>query len=254
MSNRARRVIFILVLCGAAINLTRSAFAADYQEPFGQRFDPLARPLSQPTADRMTGYREVKKLVAGKVSSVFQKYLGDSCWMKEVAPVFVDSLYAVVAPFESGHLRTKGAIPALDQAANGFIVTGRRQLSAFSGERFPALPVFGNPVKDLAESQSICLDRGKIAYRMKMRKRVAPEVKFGKFSFSGGTEAYLNGSSFSRKSVAQIEYGGVGGGCRLLLRGKNVSFNVNWSPVDLSLDWQPQGVRFDLNLQLGSWL
>ncbi len=87
-----------------------------------------------------------------------------------------------------------------------------------------------------------------------MRKRLAPEFKVGQYSLSGGTEAYLDGTSLSMKSVASIGYKGLDSSYRVQLHGRNVRFDVSWSPIDLRLDWNPQVVKFVLNLDLGSWL
>jgi hypothetical protein len=89
---------------------------------------------------------------------------------------------------------------------------------------------------------------------MRMTKRVAPELKVGRFSFSGGGEAYVNGLTLARKSVAQLKYEDQNTSYGVELHGKNVRFNMSWAPVDLRLDWKPHVIKVDLNLKVGSWL
>jgi len=136
----------------------------------------------------------------------------------------------------------------------GFPASGKKQLATLSHVNLPDLPVVGNLAEDLAKSQNLNFNGGRVSYRMRMRKRLAPGFKMGQFSFSGGTEAYLDGTALSRKAVASIGYKGLDSSYRVQLYGGNVRFDVNWSPVDLRLDWSPHVVKFVLNLDLGSWL
>ena len=46
----------------------------------------------------------------------------------------------------------------------------------------------GNLVWDLVDSQKLRMRKGVLHYNMDLKKRVAPEIKVGKFSFAGGAE------------------------------------------------------------------
>jgi hypothetical protein len=236
------------------VSVGLSPLGADLGETSNITLDPLTIASAQPPPDKMTGYREMKKLLTGKTSGFLQKFLGESYWTKTIAPIVLDSLYSTVAASATGHLRMKDSSTVLENTANRFAITGKKELSALSQEKLPELPVVGNLVHDLAESQSLSLRQGNIHYRMRMKKRLAPEFKVGQFAFSGGTEAYLDGLDFSRKSVASIGYEGLGSSYRVQLYGKDVRFDVSFSPVDLRLDWNPDVIKFNLNLNVGSWL
>jgi hypothetical protein len=245
--------VLALLIAFSSFGLEPS-FGADLREPASLGFDPLSVSSIQPRVDKMSGYREMKKLIMGKGSRFLQESLGTSYWTEEIAPIVLDSLYSSVEADASGHLKMRGPSSLLDDTANRLAFTGKKELSTFSKENFPELPVVGNLVQDLAESQNLSLHRGSFRYRMKMRKRLAPEFRIGEFSISGGTEAYIDGLDFSRKSVASIGYEGLDSSYQVQLRGRNVRFNVNFSAVDLRLDWNSNAVKFNLNLNVGSWL
>jgi len=204
--------------------------------------------------DRISGYEEMKEVLAGRASEFLEEHLGESYWTKKVAPLVLDSLYSAVAASTSGGLTLEHPSFLLDETANRLVLKGKEQLAALSEENLPDLPVVGNLVEDLAKSQHLRLRNGSVDYRMRMRKRLAPEFKLGSFSMSGGTEAFINGKTISRKSVASIGYQGEESSYRVQLYGRNLRFDIRRSCLDLRLDWNPQVIKFNLNLDLGSWL
>jgi hypothetical protein len=242
------------LLLSALLFFTGTVQAVDVRESASLNYDALLIADSQPPADKMAGYKELKKIIAGKASFLFQKYLGESYWTKKVAPILLNSLYSTVVANASGQLNLKSPSSVLDHTANRLAASGKEELTTLSREKLPDLPLVGNMVGDLAESQHISLRSGKVNYRMKMRKRFAPAFKLGQFSFSGGTEAYLVGTSFSKKSVASIGYKDEDNSYRVQLHGNNVRFDADLSPVNLRLDWNPEIIKFNLNLNVGSWL
>jgi len=229
-------------------------FGADLREPLSNRYDALALKSFKPPPDRVKGFKEMKDLFAGRVSDFLESCLGENYWTKEVAPIVLDSLYSTVAASSSGHLSLRNPSSILDGTANRFAAKGKKRLTELSKTNAPSLPVVGNLVEDLTESQNLKFKGGRVSYRMKMRKRLAPEFKLGQFSFSGGTEAYLDGMNISRKSVASIGYKGLESSYRVQLYGRTVRFDVSLAPVDLRLDWTPQVLKFQLNLDVGAWL
>lgn len=249
-----RRVVLFLAFYLVGLNATETPFGAGTREYFSSGYDPLWISTLKPRADKIDGYREMKKIIGGKASDFLAARLGKSYWTEEVAPVVFDALYSSVAAEASGHLSLRHPSSILDEAASGLVASGKNRLTVVSQKNFPNLPVVGNFVEDLAKSQHLNLRGGKVHYQMRMRKRLAPEFKLGQFSLSGGTEAYLNGRTVSKTSVASVGYKGVGSSYRVQLYGRNIRFDVSWSPIDLRLDWNPQVVKFDLKLDLGSWL
>ena len=246
------RILALLVAFSSLI--LETSFGIDLRDPARQGYYDIPVSSSQPVVDRLAGYKEAKKLILGKTSGLVQEFLGESYWTQTVAPIVMESIYSVVEANASGHLRIRDPLSVLDDTANRFAVTGRKELSAFSEENLPQLPLVGNLVQDLTESQNLSLHRGNIRYRMQMRKRFAPEFKFGKFSFSGGTEAYIHGSDFSKKSLASIGYKGLDSSCQVQLYGRNIRLDASWSSVDLRLDWKPEAIKIHLALNIGSWL
>jgi hypothetical protein len=236
------------------LSSTKTPFGADLREALSHRYDALALKSFKSPPDRVKGYKEMKGLVAGRVSDFLENHLGENYWTKEVAPIVLDSLYSTVVASSSGHLSLRNPSTILDGTANRFAAKGKKRLSEFSRAKAPSLPVVGNLAEDLAKSQNLNFKGGRVSYRVKMRKRLAHELKLGQFSFSGGTEAYLDGMNISKKSVASIGYKGLESSYRVQLYGKNVRFDVTLAPVDLRLDWTPQVLKFQLNLDVGAWL
>jgi hypothetical protein len=228
------RLVLFLAFCSVVLNTIQTPFGADLREPFSLSYDPLSVTSFKPSPDKVTGYKEMKKLISGKTSDFLEKRLGGSYWTKTLAPIVLDSLYSTVVASASGQLSLKDPSSILDETANRLVASGKKQLASVS--------------------QQLNFNGGRVSYRMKMRKRLAPEFKVGQYSLSGGTEAYLDGTSLSMKSVASIGYKGLDSSYRVQLDGRNVRFDVSWSPIDLRLDWNPQVVKFVLNLDLGSWL
>lgn len=248
------RLVLFLAFCSVVLNTIQTPFGADLREPFSLSYDPLSVTSFKPSPDKVTGYKEMKKLISGKTSDFLEKRLGGSYWTKTLAPIVLDSLYSTVVASASGQLSLKDPSSILDETANRLVASGKKQLASVSHENLPDLPVISNLAEDLTNSQQLNFNGGRVSYRMKMRKRLAPEFKVGQYSLSGGTEAYLDGTSLSMKSVASIGYKGLDSSYRVQLDGRNVRFDVSWSPIDLRLDWNPQVVKFVLNLDLGSWL
>jgi len=249
-----RRLVLFLAFCSVILSGTQTPFGADLREPFSLGYDSLAVTSFEPRVDKVTGYKEMKKLVAGRAADFLEDHLGENYWTKEVAPIVLDSLYSTVVANTSGQFRLKDPTSILDETANRLTANGKEQLASVSQKNFPNLPVVGNLAKDLVESQNLNFNEGRASYRMRMRKRLAPEFKVGQFSLSGGTEAYLNGKALTRKSVASIGYKGSDSNYRVQFYGKTVRFDVSWAPIDLRLDWNAEVVKFRLNLALGSWL
>jgi hypothetical protein len=236
------------------ITTTQTFFGADLREPFSLSYDPLSVTSFKSPPDKVTGYKETKKLVSGRALDFLRERLGKSYWTKQLAPIVLDSIYSTVVASASGHLSLKGPSSILDKTANRLVASGKKELASVSHQHLPDLPVVGNLAEDLTKSQNLTFNGGRVSYRMKMRKRLAPEFKVGQFSVSGGTEAYLEGTSLSRKSVASVGYKGLDSSYRVQLYGRNLRCDVSWSPIDLRLDWNPQVIKFVLNLDLGSWL
>jgi hypothetical protein len=249
-----RRLVLFLAFCSVVLSSTLAPFGADLREPFSLSYDSLSVKSFQPPPDRAAGYKEMRKVIAGKATDFLEDHLGENYWTKEVAPIVLDSVYATVEASASGHLSLRSPSSILDETANRFASKGKKQLAALSQANLPNLPVIGNVVTDLTESQNLNFKGGKVSYRMKMRKRLAPEFKIGQFSLSGGTEAYLDGRSLSRKSVASIGYKGLDSSYRVQVQDDSVQFDVSRFPVDLRLDWNPRVVKFHLNLDIGNWL
>jgi len=226
---------------------------ADFRDPSALGYDPLTVTSFQASVDNLSGYKRMRKIVSGKTADLLESRLGKGYWTEEVAPIALDSLYATIVASASGRLSLKHPSSILDEAANRLAARGKMALTTASQKNFPTLPVVGNLAEDLAKSQNLNFDRGQARFRFKMKKRLAPEFKLGQFSFSGGTETTLNGKSFSKKSVASVAYKSLENSYRIQLCGRNVRFDVSWSPVDLCLDWNPRVVKFDLKLDIGSW-
>jgi len=248
------RLVLFVAFSSLVLSSTQTPFGADLREPFSLGYDALAVRSFQPPPDRAAGYKAMRKLVAGRVADFLEDRLGENCWTKEVAPIVLDSLYSTLAASNSGHISLRKPSSILDGTANRFTARGKEQLVELTRANLPNLPVVGNLVGDLAEGQNLKFKGGRVSYKMKMRKRLAPEFNIGQFSFSGGTEAYLDGRALSRKSVASIGYKGLDSNYRVQVCGDNVQFDVSWSPIDLRLDWNPQAIKFNLKLNLGSWL
>ena len=64
MSHMIWRLVLFLGFCSVVLNTIQTPFGADLREPFSLSYDPLSVTSFKPSPDKVTGYKEMKKLIS----------------------------------------------------------------------------------------------------------------------------------------------------------------------------------------------
>ena len=202
--------------------------------------------------DQQGGFRKMQKQVSKSSSAYLTGKMGENYFTQKIAPIVLNSWYQVFVPRKKGEIGLKSPLWAVDQIAGSFVAQEKKHLSKWVDQVFPHLPVVGNLVSDLLESQKLSFANGLPKYQMRSKKRIAPSYQFGSFSFSGGAETGFVGKDFKGMTlVTAFRYAGEDESYGVDVYGKRVNFNFDINRVNAVVTWDPQGVEFEVNLIFG---
>ncbi|MDA2934931.1 hypothetical protein MYX82_11405 [Acidobacteria bacterium AH-259-D05] len=199
--------------------------------------------------DKISGFKKVRQYASTRSAALLTKKMGENYLTNRIAPLVFDSLYQLFVPGKSGDIQLKSTISVVDGTANKLMAKEKENLDKWAKKLFPALPVVGNMLSDVLNSQKLSFSGGKPHYQTRFKKRIAPEYQLGGFSFTGGAETRLVGRDFDGMTlVTTFRYAHEDDSYHVDIYGKRVKFDIktNWLKADVT--WNPRGVKFKVNL------
>ena len=202
--------------------------------------------------NQRAGFKKMQKQVSKRSAAYLTSKMGENYFTQKIAPIVLNSWTQVFVPKKSGEFGLKSPLRAVDKTASSIIKQEKKHLSKWVDQVFPALPVIGNLVSDLLESQKLKFSKGRPKYQMRAKKRIAPSYEVGNFSFSGGTETRFAGIGFTGMTfVTAFSYEGEDESYGVNVLGKSVNFEIDTNRVYADITWDSDGVEFEVNLTFG---
>ncbi len=248
-----RKIAWAVFLAVALIPICGSAHGGDTQlTQLPAYFYPVDLLGEEKAPDQRGGFKKMRKQVSGRSAAYLTKKMGKNYFTQQIAPIVLNSWSQVFVPKKFGEIGLKSPLWALDETASSIVSEEKKHLSKWVNQVFPTLPVVGNIVSDLLESQKLHFKNGLPHYQMQSKKRIAPGYKFGNFSFSGGTETRFVGKDFNGMTlVTAFRYAGQGESYGVTIFGKQVKLNMDISHVKADVTLDPKGVKFKVDLTFG---
>ena len=258
---KSKRVFFAAILCllstSGSLNAakrfhlfertlpTQSKELPDY---FRFRFDLSEQ--KQPVT-RRKGFKDAQKVAVKKSSAFLKKKIGKNYFTERIAPVLLKNFYKTFTPQKSNEIKWKGWMSILDGSVNQLIDSEKKHLFEMTEEYLPALPIVGDLVWDLLDSQKLSMEKGVPTYTMDLKQRVAPEIKVGKFSFAGGAETRPLERSTTPLAAFKFKDKKTGEQYSVSVSGMAVSFRMERKHVTANVDWNPKGgLKFNVHVTL----
>ncbi len=202
--------------------------------------------------DQRGGFKKMRKQLSKRSADYLTSKMGENYFTQKIAPIVLNSWSQVFVPKKFGEIGLKSPLWAVDKTASRIIADEKKHLSQWVDQVFPALPVVGNIVSDLLESQKLSFSNGLPHYQMRSKKRIAPSFQWGNFSFTGGTETRFSGKDFNGMTlVTAFRYTGQDESYGVNVLGKRVNIEIDRNHLKADITWDPEGVEFEVNLFLG---
>ena len=233
-----RKIAYAMVLAAALSPMICSrAYGGDTQPTqLPAYYFPVDLLEEKKTPDQWGGFKKMRKQVSKRSAAYFTSKMGENYFTQRIAPIVLDSWYQVFVPKRFGEIGLRSPLWALDKTASSIIAQEKKHLSKWVEQVFPALPVIGNIVSDLLESQKLSFSNGLPHYRMRSRKRIAPSYQWGNFSLSGGTETRFAGKDFKGMTfVTAFRYSGEDESYGVNVLGKRVNIEIDRKYVKADL-------------------
>jgi len=219
-------------------------------KPLPAYYYPLDLLGQKKAPDQRGGFKKMRKQVSKRSAAYLTSKMGENYFTQKIAPIVLNSWSQVFVPKKQGEIGLKGPLWALDQTASSIMAREKQHLSKWVDQVFPNLPLVGNIVSDLLESQKLSFSDGLPHYQMRSKKRVAPSYQWGNFSLSGGTETRFVGKDFEGTTfVTAFRYAGQGESYGVKVFGKQVKFNIDISHMKADVTLDPKGVKFKVDLR-----
>ncbi len=202
--------------------------------------------------DQRDGFKKMRKQVSKRSAVYLTSKMGENYFTQKIAPIVLNSWYQVFVPKKHGEIGLKSPLWALDQTVSRIMAQEKKHLSKWVEQVFPNLPLVGNIVSDLLESQKLSFSNGLPHYQMRSKKRIAPSYQWGNFSLSGGTETGFVGKDFKGLTlVTGFRYAGEDESYGVNVLGKSFNIEIDRKHVKADVTWDPDGVEFRVDLTLG---
>ena len=254
--NRRRRKIGYAVVLAAALIPVLCGRAYGQNDPKPTQLPTYYHPIDllgqKEAPNQRAGFKKMQKQVSKRSAAYLTSKMGKNYFTQRIAPIVLKSWTQVFVPKKYGEIRLKSPLWAVDKTASSIIKQEKKHLSKWVDQVFPALPVIGNLVSDLLESQKLKFSKGRPKYQMRAKKRIAPSYEVGNFSFSGGTETRFAGIGFTGMTfVTAFSYEGEDESYGVNVLGKSVNFEIDTNHVYADITWDSDGVEFEVNLTFG---
>jgi len=249
-----RKIAYAIFLITALVpNIWGIAYGGDAKpKPLPAYYYPIDLLGQKKAPDQLDGFKKMRKQVSKRSTAFLTRKMGKNHFTQQIAPIVLNSWYQVFVPKKSGEIELKSPLWALDKTASSIVAEERKYLSEWVDRVFPTLPVLGNLVSDLLESQKLTFKNGSPTYQMQSKKRIAPGYKLGNFSFSGGAETRFEGKDLNGMTfVTTFRYAGQDESYDVNIFGKQVKFKMDISHLTADVTLDPKGVKFKVNLTFG---
>ena len=100
------------------------------------------------------GFKKMQKQVSKRSAAYLTSKLGKNYFTQQIAPIVLKSWTQVFVPKKRGEIGLKSPLWAVDKTASRIIAAEKKHLSKWVDQVFPNLPLVGNIVSDLLESQT----------------------------------------------------------------------------------------------------
>ena len=202
--------------------------------------------------DQRGGFKTMRKQVSRRSAAYLTSKMGENYFTQKIAPLVLDSWSQVFVPKKFGEIGLKSPLWAVDKTASGMVAQEKKRLSKWVDQVFPHLPLVGNMVSDLLESQKLSFSNGLPKYQMRSKKRIAPSYQWGNFSLSGGTETRFAGIDFNGLTfLTAFRYEGQDESYGVNILGKEVNFKIDINHLKAEVRWNSDGVEFKADLTFG---
>ena len=213
---------------------------------FRFRFDLSEQ--KQPVS-RQKGLKDAQRFAVKRSSAFLKKKMGKNYFTQSIAPILLKNFYKTFVPQRSNQIKWKGWMRIVDGSVNQLVNSEKKHLVKMTQKFLPDVPIVGNLVSDLVDSQKLRMKKGVLQYEMDLKKRVAPEIKMGKFSFAGGAETRPLSKSTTLVAAFKFKDTKSGEQYSISILGEAMNFKMKTKHVDASVDWKPnRGVQFNVHL------